>query len=223
MNKSLQKILEISDKIHPVFIEQNGQTLQYFRELGIGYLPAATEDNILYDKDYYESYKIKAATNMGRALTVTRSFYTYQCTDGNHNICDIGVGSGDFVREYDCFGYDINPFAVKDLQKEGKFIDPYFDESIDYLTFWDSLEHINDPSEILSRPTCGVILSMPIYKSFEDTINSKHFKPNEHIWYFTDAGLKTFMRAHGYEHRTFTNIETLLGRESINSYYFEKI
>ncbi len=52
---------------------------------------------------------------------------------------------------------------------------------------------------------------------------SRHFRRDEHYWYFTDAGLCVWMDRHGFQLRERDNIETLLGREDISSYAFERV
>lgn len=76
--------------------------------------------------------------------------------------------------------------------------------------------------EIFSNNTKGVILSTPIYKSFNDVLQSKHYKPDEHIHYFSYHGIIKFMEKFNYKCVESSMIETKLGRESIGSFVFIK-
>jgi len=33
------------------------------------------------------------------------------------------------------------------------------------------------------------VAALPIFEGLQDVLRSKHFKPGEHVWYFTEPGL----------------------------------
>ena len=87
------------------------------------------------------------------------------------------------------------------------------------MTFWDSLEHIARPEVLLSKVTGQtVFISTPIYTDAEDCIRSKHFKPKEHYWYWTDWGLRGWLRELGFAVVKSHERETDAGREAIGTY-----
>ena len=53
-------------------------------------------------------------------------------------------------------------------------------------------------------------------------MQSKHFKPNEHVWYFTDWGLRLWFEEQGFDCLETNYDETNIGREGINSYVFRR-
>lgn len=194
----------------------NGCELIWRKDLGIGYLPS---NGYVYGSDYWETYKQYEAGSIGETLTLYRESFVAKHIDPKL-ICDIGIGSGQFVKHVNAKGYDINAYAKRWLIDNELWGDPYV-HKFEALTFWDVLEHFDNPASILSR-TNKVFLSLPIHDSFESCLSSKHLKPNEHIWHFTDSGIKYFMQYHGFCCVEQGDGETKAGREFINSYYFER-
>lgn len=92
------------------------------------------------------------------------------------------------------------------------------------MTFWDSFEHLRDPGAVLKmyRPK-HVIISAPCLDAFIDamwhsntlpwgTDNDrralilseylplwKHYRPEEHLWNFTEQCLRAYLVQHGYK------------------------
>lgn len=202
------------------YIASNGESLYFDTDLCVGYLASRAGDST-YDKDYFLNYRQSAFTEIGMALTEARINLVRDNTLWEDKICDVGVGSGEFAIWCNN-GYDVNPHAVEFLKTVGVFANPY-EEEFDYLCFWDVLEHIDDPREILDRAKKGVFISMPIYRDFNDIVYSKHFKPNEHIWYFSVHGLVKHMLECDFELVVFDKRETVIGRHEIGSFFFRRI
>jgi hypothetical protein len=173
---------------------------------------------------YFNEYKIRESTAIGKSLIKARVDLVNRV---NYDLLiDIGIGAGGFVRQMNCFGYDINPEAVKMLRKDCYYINPYeiirpHPKKIS-MSFWDSLEHIEDLEPLLNQIDDFAFISMPIYKDLNHILRSKHFKPNEHCWYFTNIGLKRFMYYYGFVPFFESKIETSLGREDIESFIFTR-
>jgi len=85
------------------------------------------------------------------------------------------------------------------------------------------LEHIQDPDALISCVTEYVFVSMPIYENQADCLSSKHYKPGEHIWYFTEQGLKDYMANLDFNCVLVDDVESRLGREGIKSFVFRRI
>jgi hypothetical protein len=90
-------------------------------------------------------------------------------------------------------------------------------------TFWDSLEHTTDASYYLQKVDSLAFVSMPIYESGEAALRSKHYKPNEHIYYFTMDGLIFFFREYGFELLEHATFEMDFGRDSVHSFAFKRV
>ena len=120
----------------------------------------------------------------------------------------------------DCFGTDVNPRAIRWLEDQGLLWDG---REVHAVTCWDSLEHLPDPSHILNRVTGWVFLSLPVFRDEEHVRESKHFRPTEHYWYFTEDGLVRWMRRQGWRLQDRSDFETVLGREDIGTFAFVRM
>lgn len=203
-------------------LTSNGNPLYWREDLGIGYLPSRGYD---YGEMYWQNY-LSYNTDKGSVanrLNDYRKNFVMSKIPAQYvhsNLCDVGIGSGQFVEEMQCHGYDVNTYAKAWLENWGLWGDPY-KKDYKILTFWDVLEHIDDPSKILSKPL-HVFTSLPIFEDLDHVMRSKHLKPDEHIWYFTDAGIKHFMGLHEFVCVDSGDGETKIGREGILSYYFQR-
>ena len=179
-----------------------------------------------YGQAYFDKYVGYADTELGHALTRYRVGLVNSYLQTGASVVDIGIGCGQFVETMSAFaptfGFDINPVAVDWLATRRKFRDPLLmlPGSIGALTFWDSFEHIRRPLEVLACRPRFVFMSLPIFRDAEHVLVSKHFRPDEHFWYFTVWGLIREMARVGYECLEVSRAETRLGREDIASFAF---
>lgn len=185
-------------------------------ELGIGYLEVTDSP---YDKEYFEKYVSYESNNMANELNKARQALANKYS--HDELLDIGVGSGIFIRDLDnAYGYDINPTAIEYLKSINKWMEP---REIDMMTFWDSLEHISEPEDLLELVNKYVIISTPIYDDKEHVLKSKHFRPDEHCWYFTIHGMIHFMNQRGFKCVEYNRMESNLGREDIGTFVFVRV
>ncbi|WP_455872018.1 methyltransferase domain-containing protein [Serratia proteamaculans] len=200
--------------------------LVFVPALGIGRYPVPVSQRP-YDDSYFYKYQQLADTPMGHALTQSRVELVAR-HHGSGMVLDVGIGAGQFVeaRDKTC-GYDVNPAGVRWLKERGKWADLYEPWLPDYrfaaLTFWDSLEHIDQPELAVARAVQWVFVSIPIFTGGDDIMASHHYRPNEHIWYFTHDGIIRWFAEQGFtcvEHNT---IESELGRSGIGSYAFKRV
>ena len=141
-------------------------------------------------------------------------------------LIDVGIGSGAFIelrrdRRRTTYGYDVNPAAIAWLEERALLVDPYL-VSFDAATLWDVLEHLPDFQSLLANVSEWLFLSLPIFRDAEHALRSKHFKPDEHCWFFTRDGLVTAMKMCGFALVTESAIETELGREDIGTFAFRR-
>lgn len=191
--------------------------LVWIPDLSIGYYPVEASP---YDAGYWENYRRMDRTPMGAALTQARRQFVNRYWGGL--VVDIGIGGGRFVEDREgTAGYDINPHAVDWLKDCGRWMDPYAGP-VSAVTFWDSLEHIHDFRPLLDNVTDWVFCSLPIFTGVEDVLQSKHYKPHEHCWYFTMEGIIGIMDLCGFDFRACSNEETRLGRESVITFAFQR-
>jgi len=175
-----------------------------------------------YGEDYfekcrgYEGQSIAEKINAGRVALVARHF-------GPGRVCDVGVGSGEFIkrRPY-TFGVDVNPAAIAWLKEAGRWASDL--DSFGAFTFWDVLEHVPEPESYLRHAYLHafVFLSMPIMASLDRIRESRHYRPGEHLYYWTESGLIEWMAWHGFRCLEVANFETEAGRENIRSFAFRR-
>ena len=141
-------------------------------------------------------------------------------------LIDVGIGSGAFIelrrdRRRTTYGYDVNPAAIAWLEERSLLVDPYL-VSFDAVTLWDVLEHLPDFQSLLANVSEWLFLSLPIFRDAEHALRSKHFRPDEHHWYFTRDGLMMAMKMCGFALVTESKVETELGREDIGTFAFRR-
>lgn len=193
--------------------------LQWFGDHG--FLKA--EPNGVYDEDYFAKYQKYAETPLGLALNRARLELVNEWLHPGKALIDVGIGCGQFVgaRGY-TFGWDVNPKGVEWLEERRLLMNPW---KIDVpgMSFWDSLEHIEDPSQVLEHCREFCFVSIPIFTDQSHVLRSKHYRPDEHYWYFVRSGFVRFMGNHGFRVVEHSMVETELGREDIESFVFQRV
>lgn len=189
---------------------------------GYGHYPVNVDGQ--YNESYYENYAKLACTPMGHEITDHRVSFTRRHF-GDCGWVDVGPGACQFVEASHAHGFDINPKTNEHLRRIGRYVDPTTQSSFQVLTFWDSLEHIPGAilESLLRRVTHGCVVSMPIYHDRDHALKSRHFKPAEHMHYFTEERFLRFMKEHGLNLINKTDFETRLGRDEVYTYAFEKV
>src|SRR6185295_18228706 len=92
------------------------------------------------------------------------------------------------------------------------------------FTFWDVLEHIEEPERYFERmpDSAFAFLSVPIFGDLTAIRASKHYRPGEHLYYFTEEGLARWMAMHGFRLLERDDFETRAGRDNILSFAFRR-
>jgi hypothetical protein len=188
---------------------------------GVAYQKNMDIVSFIYAEEYFEKYESYENTPMDHKLNLVRTSVVNRHHQGD--MVDIGIGSGSFIKSRPrTDGFDINPVAVKWLMTKDK----YFKGLTHYkaFSFWDVLEHVKEPQDYLAPLLKGsrVFISIPIFKNLEKIRESKHYRPNEHLYYFTHNGLISWMNRYGYGLLEYNDKETEAGREQIMTYVFYK-
>lgn len=193
--------------------------LCFFPELGYGHYPVPKDRP--YDEEYFEKYRKMANTEMGDKITQARIDLVRRHYSGS--ICDVGIGSGQFVETCDqAYGYDVNPAGIRWLKDKNKFHELY-GATIGALSFWDVLEHIDEAEKAIEQATEWVFVSVPIFENAEHITKSRHFRKDEHIHYWTHQGFINWFSANGFECVEHNTIESDLGRDGIGTYAFKRV
>ena len=180
----------------------------------------------VYDSAYLakiESYDetIAAAVNRGRCAFLSRHHLGHGAT-----VLDIGAGDGSFVRaarnwDFDAKGYEIIPEAARRLQAAGLYAsDP---SQFKAVTLWDVIEHLQEPETLLRRVRRHLFVSLPIFEDLAKVRQSKHYRPGEHLYYWTADGFVEWMASIGFCALESSSHETDAGREGIGAFAFHRV
>ena len=194
--------------------------LQWFPEIGVGYFPVTESP---YDQAYFDRFAEQADSPIGRELMAGRVEFVEQHCRGW--LVDIGIGSGAFIERRNAiaptFGFDINPAGIAWLKERDLWCDPY-DAAVPAVSMWDVLEHMHDFRPLLANVRQWVFLAVPIFRDAEHVLCSKHYRKDEHCWYFTRRGLVAMLHELGFDLIADSNMEIYAGREDIGAFAFRR-
>lgn len=199
--------------------EEDGD-LMLCRDHGVAYQKDMS-NLVAYDEAYYnkclsyEDQEIARKINDGRIALVEKFF--------SGAVCDVGIGSGEFIkRRPNTYGHDINPVAIEWLKRNDLWANHLAEFGA--YTMWDVVEHIEDPWPYFRNIGlhCFLFISIPVFYGLGGIRTSKHYRPNEHLYYFTDEGLVQWLDMHGFMAVDRQDFEIQAGRESIYSYAFKR-
>ena len=160
----------------------------------------------------------QADSDIGRALMQSRVEFVARHYNGV--LCDVGIGSGAFIQlRGNACGYDVCPAAIEWLRARNLLLDLYR-IPMPAISLWDVLEHIPDFWRLLRNIERWLFVSLPIFTDAQHALRSKHFRPDEHCWYWTRNGLVQMMHCLGFHLVEENDSETKLGREDIGSFAF---
>lgn len=197
-------------------------SLVWCEDRGVGYYEV--NDNGVYDQAYFDRYRQLRDTPIGAALNAFRCSLAGRF---NEPVIDVGIGDGAFVEAFEgaggnVVGYDVNPAGITWLKERGSWGELYH-HAWPVATFWDSLEHIRRPDKALARVGKYALISIPIFDGQEHVLNSKHFRRDEHYWYFTRAGFMRFLSEQGFVTDEVLLTESELGREGIETFIARRV
>ena len=231
----LKKLIEdLRLKAHVQYLEGDcAKNLLWFPEFDIGWLPA--NPNGVYDAAYFDRFNEYRSKEVGKKINDFRvNFVKEHCKgiDGK-DLIDFGCGSGQFIDAYDelhtgtvTYGYDVNLKTQDWLNSRSKFIDFFEPESPQWycVTCWDSIEHLPTFWKVFENIQVGgyLFLTIPIFKDARHALKSKHFRPDEHYWYFTRFGLVMTMDLSGFDLIAESNQEEKIGREDVATFAFRR-
>jgi hypothetical protein len=196
--------------------------LQWFPELGIGYFNVT---ECPYDQAYFDRFAKQADSRIGKRLMNGRARFVAQYHRGE--LVDVGIGCGAFIERRNAvfyrstLGFDINPAGIAWLKQRDLWRDPYTN-SVPAVSMWDVLEHMHDFRPLLANVQQWLFLSVPIFRDAEHVLRSKHYRKDEHCWYWTRRGLITVMRGLGFVLAGSSNMEMSAGREDIGAFAFRR-
>lgn len=162
----------------------------------------------------YEGEEIAQKINSGRVALVSRHI-------GSNRVLDVGIGSGEFIKNRpNTFGIDVNAVALDWLKTNGLLAKNLGDFA--GYTFWDVIEHVPEPEDYFRHIKLHACLftSLPLFYGLGSIRASKHYRPGEHLYYWTEEGFLDWMDLHGFRLLETQFFEMEAGRESIYSFAF---
>lgn len=207
-------------------IAKDGARLIWSQQDGVGFLEVQNAG--VYDDEYFRRYRAMSQTPMAIALNGFRAGLVrlHCCRAHSISLLDVGIGDGAFLRALESdpwirrFGADVNPAGISYLEEHGQL--GSLEETYDVVTFWDSLEHIRDPRWALRAAAKVAIVSIPIFNDVAHVLASRHYRPDEHYWYFTRAGFCAFADREGFDVVDVLATETALGRDGIETFVLNR-
>lgn len=197
--------------------------LQWIEEEGFGYFECYPGP---YDQAYFDRYAAQAETDIGRSLNEARCNLVSRHWGGG--VLDVGIGSGTFLEaraaegiETD-FGFDINPAGVEWLQARSRYRSLYMGRTCPAATFWDSLEHMQRPDLALDQVQTVAFVSLPIFRDAAHVIASRHYRKDEHYFYWSRSGFIRFAARCGFSVIEHNTMESLAGREDIETFVLSR-
>jgi hypothetical protein len=163
----------------------------------------------VYDKSYietrYDAYPTTRAMSHLRLGLVLHLINN----DDYISVCDFGCGNGSFLSAFADFkacngGFMAYGIEIADYPLPvpiERVDDPV---PCDLFTCFDSLEHVENPRELLAKVQSPYIcISLPWCHErtlgFEWFMQWKHRRPGEHLWHFDHISLPALLSEFGYK------------------------
>lgn len=179
-----------------------------------------------YDEEYWNKCAKYETENPERFRAVNQGrldFVNKYCKGAD--LLDIGVGAGHFIKARNAQnqttrGLDVNPYAKKWLQENDLWSDNF--PGFNGFCLWDVIEHLEEPERMFRHMGYGSYLftSIPIFEDLKKIRESRHYRPGEHLYYYTDKGFVEYMALWGWRLVERRDFEQRAGREQIMSYAF---
>ena len=190
----------------------------YQRDMGAGRVGYGAD--YLAKVDGYDGTEIAQRVNAGRCALLLR----HLPADGS--VLDIGAGSGAFVRAarswgIHCMGYDVMPGAVVRLMDAGLYAPPD-PRPFAAVCLWDVLEHLETPGPLLRSIPAQLFVSLPVFADLRQIRASRHYRPGEHLYYWTAAGFVAWIAGYGFKLLEQSGHEVAAGRDSIGAFAFRR-
>lgn len=176
-----------------------------------------------YGDAYFARYQSYEGTEIARQINAGRVALVDEHVGAGSPVVDIGVGSGEFIRARPgTMGQDINPAAIDWLRRKNLWVEKMSEFSA--FTFWDVLEHVPEPDRYFRKipDRAHLFCCLPIFAELGRIRESRHYKPGEHLYYWTERGFVDWMAEYRFGLLERRDFEIAAGRDSIVSFAFRR-
>lgn len=217
------------DSIIQAFPAQADGDLTLCVERGVAYQTnMASAPRVPYDDAYLAKCEAYADGPISKAINNARCALILRHAAPDAALLDIGAGSGAFMRCAASWGlaakgFDVIEESANRLRAQGLYADNA--AGFDVVTMWDVMEHLENPADTLRTLRSGTLLfvSIPVFPNLVEIRSSKHYRPGEHLYYWTAQGFVAWMHQHGFNMLEESPHETDAGRDSIAAFAFQKV
>ena len=196
---------------------------------GLAYQADPTQGRVSYDSAYWAKVNAYEGSDIQKLVLEGRLGLLRKWSPMGSKVFDVGAGTGAFVRAarfagYDAVGHDVMLEARRALEEDGLYCPTGRAGAMDVVTLWDTIEHLDDPHLIPLAMRAGALLmvSVPLFKDIKDIRPSKHYRPGEHLYYFTFEGFVWWANSLRLSLLDYSDHETAAGRDSIGAFVFRK-
>lgn len=168
-----------------------------------------------YDTDYYYNL-LRMQAEHAQHISEVRWEFVRECRA--KTVLDYGCGVG-FFKAFAPPGVEVDTYDIGPYAMTGMRCDRY-----DLLCLWDVIEHIpciNGRLEHYVRTSKYIALSLPMLPKGKKLKEWKHFKPGEHLHYFTEDMLNILFDRYGFE-RIHTSWAECPPREDVEEMLYER-
>ena len=179
--------------------------------------------NFRADVPYYDKCMGYAGGDIANKINAGRRDFVNRFVGDSFPVLDVGVGSGEFIQwRAHTMGYDVDAKAVAWLKSSGKWSDEF--GKFRAFTFWDVIEHVETPEDYFKHMVAGsrVFVCLPIFDDLLRIRESRHYRPGEHLYYFTGPGFINWMAMHRFALIGRSTHECAAGRDSVLTFAFER-
>jgi 2-polyprenyl-3-methyl-5-hydroxy-6-metoxy-1,4-benzoquinol methylase len=215
------------DELIKRFDSSTEKFLSYCRHRGVAYQTDMRKTRVDYGDAYSNKVEAYAGNEVAQKVNKARLAMIERHLPKAERFLDYGAGSGDFMEYassegWDVYGYEVLPKTRKKLIEKKRFSPT--SAGFKGVCLWDVIEHIEMPSLVLRPIEKGAFLfvSLPIFPTLDHIDGSKHYRPGEHLYYWTREGFIEWMAAYGFRLLETSDHEVEAGRESIGAFAFVK-
>lgn len=182
-----------------------------------------------YDREYATRYQAYDGTEISRQLIELRAnLILSKMQEGE--FLDFGCGTGALIRHLtkksnlSVSGWDLSPFFCYDnrlVMRSEKFAG---------VSFWDSLEHLWNPRKVIeSLSPKHIFIGVPSLDDIcvDQILDWRHYKPGEHIHYFSEWSLICLLVSCGYSNMKYHYKESKIrasgGDKNILTVYAQRL